>query len=280
MTRPALVVAALTLAVGPASGQLAPPPITGDSALALALRLVTEGRGDSARALVRTRLRQLAPSDSLYPEALFIGGSVSQSIDSAMYHFRRVALDYSMSPWADDALLRVAQLSFAAGDMETANRSVQRVLNDYPFSDVRASAAYWAGRVQIEEDNLPEACAFLRQARAEAGDDIELANRAAFYLQRCTGVAAAAPPSAQDTLPAARGGTVFTVQVAAVRTAAAADELMRSLRAAGYDSRVVRDEDGLLKVRAGRFRARADAERLRDELRGRLGGQPFVVEES
>ena len=278
MTR-SLAVAAVLLAWGaPAPAQLAPAPITGDSTLALALRLVTEGRGDSARALVRSRLRQLSPTDPLYPEALFVAGSVSAGMDSAMFHFRRVALDYTASPWADDALLRVAQLAFAGGDLETARRSTQRVLNDYPFSDVRAAAAYWAGRVLLEEDQLTEACAFLRQARAEAGDDIELANRTAFYLQRCTTVGAAAPTS-PDSVRAAPSGTLFTVQVAAVRTAAAADELMRSLRSTGYESRVVRDADGLLKVRAGRFRTRADAERLRDELRRRLGGQPFVVEE-
>lgn len=277
MTRPLALAAVLLLWAAPARAQLAPAPMTADSVLALALRLVTEGRGDSARALVRARLRQLSPSDTLYPEALFVAGSVSASIDSAMFHFRRVALDYTSSRWADDALLRVAQLAFAAGDLETARRSTQRVLSDYPFSDVRAVAAYWAGRVLLEDDQLTEACAFLRQARAEAGDDIELANRTAFYLQRCSTVAAA--PATPDTSRAAAGGTVFTVQVAAVRTAAAADDLMRSLRTAGYQSRVVRDTDGLLKVRAGRFRTRADAERLRDELRRKLGGQPFVVEE-
>ena len=276
--RPGVIGAALLLLAAPASAQLAPPPITGDSTLARALRLVTEGRGDSARALVRSRLRQLSPTDSLYPEALFVAGSVSAGIDSAMFHFLRVALDYTSSRWADDALLRVAQLAFAAGDLETARRSTLRVLNDYPFSDVRAVAAYWAGRVLLEEDQLAEACAYLRQARAEAGDDIELANRAGFYLQRC-GAAGAAPPATPDTARPAAGSPIFAVQVAAVGTAAAADDLMRSLRTAGYDSRVVRDTDGLLKVRAGRFRTRAEAERLRDELRRRLGGQPFVVEE-
>ena len=279
MTRPGLVAIALSLWAIPAPAQLAPPPITQDSALALALRLVTEGRGDSARALVRARLRQLPVSDSMYAEALFIGGSVAASFDSAMYHFRRVALDYSASRWADDALLRVAQLALAAGDLETARRSSLRVLNDYPFSDVRAAAAYWAGRVHLEEDQLAEACAYLRQARAEAGDDVELANRTAFYLQRCSAVPVAAPAT-QDSAGARGGTAVFAVQVAAVRTAAAADELMRSLRAAGYDSRVVRDTDGLLKVRVGRFRTRAEAERVQGELRRRLGGQPFIVEET
>lgn len=261
------------LLVGPATAAAQTAPT--DSALVTALRLVTEGRGDSARALVRARLHQIPVSDTLYAEALFAAGAVAASADSALFHFRRVALDFPNTRWADDALLRVAQLAFAAGDYETAQRSVGRILDDYPFSDVRGNAAYWQGRVLLEQRRLPEACGFLRQAQAEAGEDVELANRVRFYLQRCTTVAV-------DTAatPAARAGEArFAVQVAAVRTAVAADEVMRSLRAAGYESRAVRDADGLLKVRVGRFRTRAEAERVQAELRRRVGGQPFIVEE-
>jgi cell division septation protein DedD len=64
-----------------------------------------------------------------------------------------------------------------------------------------------------------------------------------------------------------------------VGTAAAAAELMRQVTAAGYASRVVRD-GGLFKVRAGRFRSRADAEQAQADLRRKLGGTPFIVEES
>lgn len=266
---------AVALAVSPAAAAAQTTPV--DSALVAALRLVTEGRGDSARALVRARLREIPVSDSLYAEALFAAGAVAASVDSALFHFRRVALDYPNTRWADDALLRVAQLAFAAGDFETAQRSVSRILNDYPFSDVRADAAYWRGRVLLDEDRLAEACGFLRQAQAEAGENVELANRVRFYLQRCTAVAV--DTSRADAPAPAAGPPRFAVQVAAVRTAAAADEVMRSLRAAGYEARAVRDADGLLKVRVGHFRTRAEAERVQLELRRRVGGQPFIVEE-
>jgi cell division septation protein DedD len=69
------------------------------------------------------------------------------------------------------------------------------------------------------------------------------------------------------------------VQVAAVQTATAADEVMRTLHAAGYDPHVVRDTDGLFKVRVGRFAGRQDAQHLAGDVRSKLGGSPFVVEE-
>jgi hypothetical protein len=245
-----------------------------DSELARAVRLVSEGQGDSARALVRARLAALPRTDSLYPEALFATGTVAEHLDSALSAYRRVSIEYSQSPWADDALLRVAQLSFAARDLGTVRRSADRILMDYPFSDVRAAAAYWAARVRLEEGQVAEACPYLERAADSAGGDIELANRARYYLQRCR----AATPPPTDAAAAGTPRMVYAVQAAAVGSAAAADEAMRRLADAGYQPRVVR-EDGLFKVRLGEFTTRPQAQALQAELRTKFGGQPFVVEE-
>jgi tetratricopeptide (TPR) repeat protein len=243
-----------------------------DSTLALAVRLVTEGQGDSARALVRARLNATSRTDSLYPEVLFAAGMVAEQLDSALAAFRRVSIEYSESRWADDALLRIGQLSFAARDLPTAQRAIDRLLTDYPLSDVRAAAAYWAARIRLEEGQVPEACPYLRQAADSAGEDVELANRARYYLQRCSSTTA-------DTTRPAGPRTIFAVQVAAVGNATAADDMMQRLQAAGFTSRVVRDGD-LFKVRVGEYRSRADAQAAQAELRKKIGGSPFIVEES
>ena len=252
------------------------PPVAAqqftDSALTQAVRLVTEGQGDSARSLVRARLAATPRSDSLYPEVLFAAGLVAEQLDSALGAFRRLSIEYSDSRWADDALLRFAQLTFASRDLPAAQRAADRLLADYPLSDVRAAAAYWAGRIRIEQGLIAEACPLLRQAENEAGEDVELANRARYYLQRC-----GASDTARAAAPAARAA--FAVQVAAVGTAAAADEIMQRVHAAGYEPRVVRD-GGLFKVRVGQFRTRDDAQQAQADLRRKLGGSPFIVEES
>jgi hypothetical protein len=263
----------------------------GDSTLMAAVRLVTEGQGDSARALVRQRLRQLSPTDTLYAEALFVAGVVAGHLDSATTYFRRVAIEHSFSPWAPQAMLRIAQLAFAQADYATAARSVNRILLDYPQSSVTPHAAYWAARVHLEQNELAPACRFLRQARAGATEDVELANRADFYLQRCAGIADAPDTAAtpadttrRDSVaiaapPPAQGPVRFAVQVAAVRSVAAADDMMRRVTALGHQPRVVRDPDGLLRIRVGRFATRGAAEALQRTLRDQLGGQPFIVEE-
>jgi hypothetical protein len=260
-----------------------------DSVLREAVRLATEGRGDSARAIVRRKLATTSPADSSYAEVLYTAGVVASNSDSALRYLRRTTIEFSQSPWADRALLRIAQMAFAAGDPATTFSSAERVITDYPFSPVRAQAAYWAGRAQIDLGNLALACRYLRQATDSSADDIEIANRARFYVQRCQNLATAKPDSAKPdstTKPpagggAAPGGTVmYAVQVAAVRSPAAADQSMQALRRAGYDARVSRDADGLLKVRVGHFKTKAEAQRLATEIRRKVpSSTPFVVDE-
>lgn len=254
-----------------------------DSLLREAVRLATEGQADSARALVQQRIQTLVPFDSLYAEALYTAGVVAAQNDSALKYFRRVSIEHSTSQWADDALLRISQLAFARGELGSAVRAAERILLDYPFSEILASATYWAGRARLELGEASQGCGLLRQVEEIAAEDFELANQARFYLQRCPGIGAGAAADTADrgkreARPARPSPAVFAVQVAAVSSVAAADEIMQQLHAQGYESHVVRDA-GLLKVRVGRFSRRAQAQRLAAELRRKLGGSPFVVEE-
>ncbi|UCD24095.1 MAG: SPOR domain-containing protein [Gemmatimonadota bacterium] len=279
MSRILLIVATSVLIWSPLGAQAtawAPrDTLVKDSLLTEAMHLATEGQGDSARALVRRRLAAMSRQDPLYPGALFTAGVVAEHSDSAMSYFRTVSIEYPRSEWADKALLRMAELRFAAGELRSAARSAERVLLDYPFSTVLPRAAFWAGRAHIELGEIEDGCDLLQRALDNAADDIELTNRSRYYMQRCPGVAPDTPAPTSTTT-----GTVFSVQVAAVSSAAAADELMQGLHRQGYEPHVVRDSDGLLKVRVGRFANRADAQALAAELKEKLGGSPFVVEGS
>ncbi len=245
-----------------------------DSILLDAVRIATEGRADSALKIVNTALATTETRDARYPEILFTGGVVSIDIDSARAYFRRVSIEFSNSDWADESLMRLAQLSYAGRDNEAAARTAERILTDYPFSDIRADAAFLLARTHIDQRRPQEGCRYLRVAEQESGDDIELANRVSYYLQRCGAVTTDTDTEQRVTLS---GETTFTVQVAAVQSAVAADELMRGLQREGYDALIVR-EDGFLKVRVGRFQQRSEAQELAALLRQRVGGQPFVVE--
>ncbi len=258
-----------------------------DSLMREAVRLATEGRTDSAEALIQLQLDALSPLNPAYAQLLFTAGLVSDTAEAAERYFRQVSIEYSSSAWADRSLLRLAQLAFADGDLRDSRRYTDRVLLDYPTSPVRGEAAFWAGRAEFDLDNPVSGCRYMAQAQREARNNIELENRAAFHLQRCATVLGISPQDSAEAEAAAGGEgpadpnqTIYAVQVAAVSTAGAADAAMQALRARGYTPRVFRDQDGLLKVRLGRFTRRRDADALARELRNRLGGQPFVVEEN
>jgi sporulation related protein len=256
-----------------------------DPRLLAAVQLMQNGRGDSARAVVRRLLATLSPQDSVYPEALYTQGLLAPDASVAETNLQRVIVEYGWSPWADDALLRLAQLDFAQSDPAGAAQSAERLRRDYPESPVKAKADFWGARGYFALKDDAHGCVLIQEALAGAGDDVEFKNQVSFYGARCAGVAAPVattpatpPPSAGDsTAPAA---TAFAVQVLAVKSAAQVDDMLTRLRVMGFvDARVIRDTSGFFKVRVGRVATRQDAQRLQQRLKTRLGGQPFVVEE-
>jgi cell division septation protein DedD len=306
----ALVAAAFSLAPSVRlSGQ-------NDPRLRAALVLVQSGRADSARALVRRLLATLPPQDSVYPEALYTQGMIAPDAASAATSLQRVVVEYGWSPWADDALLRLAQLNYAQGDPAGAAQTAERLRRDYPDSPLKARADFWGARGYFDLRDEPHGCVLIQEALSGAGEDVEFRNQVSYYAARCGGTAAAPPaaaaPATGTPVPAASSspapspsptapppapvapGTVpapgdsakpaapvaYTVQVLAVKSAAQVDELLTRLKVMGFaDAHVVRDTSGFLKVRVGRFLTRQDAQRVQQRLRIRLGGQPFVVEE-
>jgi hypothetical protein len=249
-----------------------------DSSLIGIVQLATQGQGDSARVAIGTIRNETAETDSLYPEILYTAGLVASNPDSAISYFTIVGIEYSRSLWADRALLRLAQLAFAAGDPRVANRRANRILRDYPFSEVRGEAGYWAARSQMALGNLSQACSIFGQARIDSDEDIELSNRIGFYMQRCLTMSSSdgADSTANDST--ATQLERFSVQVAALRSAATIDQVMRSLRDAGFEARVVsRGTDGLLRIKVGDFANRNEAQQVAADIKRRIGGDPFVV---
>jgi len=263
MNRLVFLCAVLAFVAAPAVAQR-------DSLLRAAVQLSTEGRGDSARAVVQRVLATSSPSDSIYPEALYTLGVVAADAEEAMRALRRVVIEFGLSEWADDATLRLIQLAYAGGDPGAALSWQERFERDHPASPLRAEALYWGARAQFDLRNEAAGCTLLHGG-VEASPDVELKNRLEFYLQRCTPVDSTAPQ------PAA-GRPYFAVQVIAVKSADAADETLGRLKDAGFEAAVTRDQDGLIKVRVGRYGTRAEAAEVAGRIRQRLGGQPFVVE--
>jgi len=249
-----------------------------DARLLEAIRLAQEGQGDSARTSVNRLLTQLAPGDTLYPQALYTLGLVSRSVDEMRRQYSRVAIEYANSDWADDALVRLGMLDYAAGNQLGALKQMEKVASDYPSSPVLPTAALWAARAAFDLRRPADGCRWVATGLAGAGGDLELKNQFEFYNGRCAPGAPAESTKTDTTPPSAPQPAGFGVQVGAVATQTAADKLLATLRAAGLTGYTVKS-GALLKVRAGPYPDRAAAQAAVPKVKSAVGGSPFVVQE-
>ena len=185
--------------------------VPSDSVFARAQRLASEGETAAGRKLVDSVLAASSERSPVYADALFWRASLAETAADAERDYRRISVEFPLSPRAEDALMRLAQLEMARGDRALALRHIERLVLEHPQSPQLPRAHFWQARVLLEDSNLPRACAALGRARAGvAPGDAELRNQIDFYGKRCYGidtsasmVAATAAPSTPSVPPAA-----------------------------------------------------------------------------
>jgi hypothetical protein len=245
-----------------------------DPELVRAVRLAQEGSGDSARAITTRLLASVRDTDPKYAEVLYAAAIVAASPRDRRIYYQRIAVEYTESEWADDALLELAKLDYAGRDPAGTVRQIDRLLGDYPESPLRATAAYWGTLAAFDERDRERACRWSDVGLGAVGDNVELRNQLEFQRERCHAMTREESTAVQPKpAPPAKG---WTVQVAAVKTKAEADTEVARIRRAEMPSVVVQ-EDGWLKVRSGPFKTREQAAEAMAQLRKSLGGKPFLV---
>ena len=177
-----------------ASASRPPLPAT-DSIFKRARRLVSEGDGATGRALVDSMLRAATEGSPAYGDALFWRGALAETAADAERDYRRVIVEYPLSPYADDALLSLAELEQARGDRAAAYQHLQRFVREHPMGPARARAGLAAARLAFEQRDLTRGCAMIADARLSAGNDVELRNQIDYHGTRCPAAGAAAPPA-------------------------------------------------------------------------------------
>ena len=288
LAMPALPVVALAQRSAPAT----------DSLFLRAQRLVNDGEAEAGRRLVDSLFQAAPPGSARQAEALYWRAALAATAAEAERDYRRLTVEYPLSPRSEDALITLAQLEMTRREYPQALRHLERLMQEHPASTAIPRAHFWMGRVHLEQGNLPRACAALASARsATPPANVELHNQIDFHSQRCVGVdiegiaandppAVAAPPAdtpppraAQTATPPAAapptpasspasGATQYTVQVAALNTRAQAEELRDKLRERGFEARVV-GAGQLFRVRIGRYPSRAAAAAVAADLKQR-----------
>ena len=287
---PSVVTAVMFLVAAHADAQVGTPPT--DPVFVRAQQMVTAGQDAAGRAVVDSVLATTVEGSPRYAEALFWRATLVKTAAAAERDYRRIAVEYPLSPRAPDALFRLAQLETTRGDRASARAHLERIQREHPIGATSTRASVKLAQIAFDEGDAVAGCAAIAAARdGLTTADVELRNQLDYYSPRCANLAATA--AARDTAATSASGArttetasarptragarqEFSVQVAAYETRAAADSLAKRLSTRGYNVRVIGDRKPF-RVRVGRYSTR---ERAADAVRqmARLNVRGVIVE--
>jgi cell division septation protein DedD len=230
--------------------------------------MVTAGQDVAGRAVIDSVLAVTPEDTPRYTEALFWRATFSKTAAAAERDYRRISIEYPLSPRAQESLLRLAQLEKTRGDRASARVHLERIQREHPTGPTSVRASVTLAQLAFDDGDAVAACAAVTAARGGlTAADVELRNQVDYFGPRCANLAAtstrnstldtaASPPAAaRRTPPPAAETREYSVQVAAYETRAAADTLAKRLAARGYSVRVAGDSKPY-RVRVGRYATR------------------------
>lgn len=164
--------------------------------------------------------------------ALILGARLETRAQRAEDAYLGVALSYATSPFAAEALLRLGQARLVAGDAKQATVYLQRLISDYPRSELRSTALDFLHRARTAAPTaiVPKNGAYALQVAAFR--DASNAKGFARALQR------AGFDARTVTVPE---NGLLRVRVGHFPTAAQASAALAALKAAGYSGVIVAD---------------------------------------
>jgi len=178
--------------------------------------MVNDGNAAAGRALVDSMIAVAVPGSNENAEGIFWRAVLATTAAEAEMDYRRVVVEYPLSPRVDDALIRLAQLEIARGNYDGALRHLNRLVMEHPQSPARGRAGYWSARAMFDKNDLQGGCAATADALARTPEaDAELRNQITYLNQRCAGVVLSVPvaPDAPVAGSSATGAGVPSLPV-------------------------------------------------------------------
>jgi cell division septation protein DedD len=219
--------------------------------------LAGEGRTTEAREMLQAwwsaSRRSASRRDT--QRGLWLRGRLTVDPPRADLDFRRLVIEFPGGPYTDQALFRLAQSAYAAGDSAGAVVQVARLAREYPSSATRREAEAWlatAGPVP------PPPVTAGVEAEVPAPDSVDVPGA----------VDGVARPDPADGDAVHRAQGPFTVQLGAFTGQERAEALLHRVNDAGFEARLVTvPGSSLIRVRVGVFDAQEGADAILRRLR-------------
>jgi len=267
-----LIVTCVAIAGTAVAAMAQAPSSATESVFVRAQRMVTAGQDSAGRAVVDSVLRATAEGTPRYAEALFWRATFSKTAAGAERDYRRIAVEYPLSPRAQEALFRLAQLETTRGDRATARAHLTRIQREHPSGPMSARANVMLALLSFGDGDNIAGCAAVSAARENlTAADVELRNQLDYYAPRCANLAATGAvgdttaATARNTGTSTQARQQYSVQAAAYDTRGEAEALAKRLSMRGYNVRVVGTSKPF-RVRVGRYPTRDRAAEVVREM--------------
>ena len=257
------ILVAVLIAVALVSGS--PKIVSAQSSLEQVERLTRLGRTEEARAVLLEWWEEdrIEASRRERQRGLWLRGRLTVDPRQAELDFQRLALLYPSGQFAPDAVLRLAQASWAMGDEGTARRHLATLERDYPRSEAFERAREWiadAGPLPPRGDTPTTS-----DGGVQVTEELGLS-----AVQELTVVDPEVDESnAVDDVSESVDALAmnYKVQLGAFAHHDRAVALYEEVSARGIDVRIVTvDGSQFTHVRAGRFSVRSEAVELLEAL--------------
>jgi len=188
-------------------------------AYARAQTLVNDGDATTGRALVDSMIAIAPPGSNAYAEGVYWRAVLASTAADAEMDYRRIVVDFPLSPRVEDALIRLAQLEIARANYDGALRHLNRLITEHPQSPSRARAGYWMARALFDKNDVQGGCTATAEALARTSEgDAELRNQITYLNQRCADVMLAGPVTTPAQAPPVADAPVQAAQPPAQAT--------------------------------------------------------------
>jgi hypothetical protein len=252
-----------------------------DSVFVRARQLVANGNGAAGRVLIDSVMTVALPETPVYVEAIYWRGVLAATSADAERDYRRIVVEYPLSRYAGDALLRLAQLEMARGERGGAITHLEQFLLENPQHAERPRAGLLLVRTAFDQNEMQRGCIALGRVLRDIPETaVELRNQLDYFSPRCIGVdttrtaavAAVDTVTRRDTTPArstpSRASGRFTLQLAAYNSRSEATAFAKRLNTRGIEARVVGSAKPY-RVVTGRYETRAAATAEQKKLKAK-----------
>ena len=233
--------------------------------------LIRQGRMEEARSFIHNLDRNAEDPEAV----LFLRGMVASNGESAVDFYNQLLRDFAGSRFADDALLRLAQIKYAQGLYRSSNNHFLRLIREFPRSPHQQTVHYWVGLCYLNTDQADSASVYLRYTIDDFSrtDLTDLSGEELRNLEKQT---------TSDDEETAEPSLRYAVQVGAF-----ANQTNALLRKSYFEQRghhvdlrtKVREGQTLYLVWVGSFGSREDAYRFGEELKRKYGVRYTLVSE-